>query len=206
MVDRRKKKPNHGKQAGGKKQGGKPGNRPGGRAPSITVRRLADGNGWVLVHPREAVQRAEDLEEVRLMIEGGEPEIAVEELRWLLSGCPDLMAGHVLLGELAVEMGPQLKLARGHFGHAYELGLKALRHGGGARGQQASPLPASQPANAPMHQAARGLAWCLEKLEQPHKANEVVSMVRKLDPADPMGVAALIDELRSGGMPVVGLG
>lgn len=198
MAKRRNKKQGRGNKAGRR---GSSGSRS--RAPSITARRLADGTGWLLVHPREAVERAEDLEEVGLMIEGGEHEIAVEELRWLLSGCADLMAGHVMLGELAVEMGPQLKLARGHFGHAYELGLKALRHSqpGGPTG----PLLAAQPANQPMHQAARGLAWCLEKLEQPHKADEVVDMVRKLDPEDPLGVAAIVDELRSGGLPMVGL-
>lgn len=145
------------------------------------------------------------------MVEGGELEIAVEELRWLLSGCPDLMAGHVLLGDLALEMGAtnggppvkesSIKLARGHYGYAYTLGEKALRFAGAT-----GPLPASQPANRPLHEAARGLAWCLESLAKPQMADEVVAFIKSLDAADPLGVAAVIDDLRSGGLPVVGLG
>ncbi|MEM8865040.1 MAG: hypothetical protein AAGF31_05785, partial [Planctomycetota bacterium] len=146
----------------------------------------------------------EDLEEVRLMIDGGEPEVAIEELRWLLSGCSDMMAAHVLLGDLAIEnfgAEPDVKLARGHYGYAYELGDKALRHA-----KITGPLPAAQPANHPLHEAARGLAWCFEKLGRGETADEIVARVRQWDSADPLGVAALIDELRSGGLPVVGLG
>jgi len=170
------------------------------RASGVTTRKLASG-GWVLVHPRAAVERFEDLEEVRLMIDAGELEVAVDELRWLLSGCSELMAAHVLLGELALEMGPDIKLARGHFGFAYQLGEKAL-----GKAKVAGPLLASQPANRPLFDAARGLAWCMEKLEKPKTADQIIATTRQLDPSDPLGIAELIDDLRSGGLPVIGLG
>ena len=38
----------------------------------LGVRRSTDGKSWVFVHPRCTRDRAEDLEEVRLMIEAGE--------------------------------------------------------------------------------------------------------------------------------------
>ncbi|MEM8865811.1 MAG: hypothetical protein AAGF31_09745 [Planctomycetota bacterium] len=190
-----RRRPNSGKRSG--RGGGK------GRAPAVSVRKLSSGNGWVLVHPRCAVDRTEDLEEVRLMIDGGEHEVAIEELRWLLSGCSDMMAAHVLLGDLAIEnfgAEPDVDLARGHYGYAYELGDKALRHA-----KITGPLPASQPANRPLHEAARGLAWCVEELRHRAVADEIAARVREWDRADPLGVAAMIDLLRSGGRPVIGL-
>ena len=80
----------------------------------------------MLVHPRCARDRAEDLEEVRAMIEAGETEIAIDEVRWLLSDCSEFIAAHVALGELAVAAG-DLPLARGHYGAGYQLGLQTLR-------------------------------------------------------------------------------
>lgn len=186
----------------GNKPGGKPNGKRGGGPPGgLQLRKLTSGEGWVVVPSREARERAEDLEEVRLMIDAGEFEVAVDELRWLLSGCPDLLAGHVLLGELAIEMHNDVPLARGHFGYAWQLGVTALQ-----RNKITGPLPASQLANAPLHEAARGLAWCLEKLKMPHMANEVAGKVKQLDPADPLGVGAILDDLRAGGLPVIGLG
>lgn len=134
------------------------------------------------------------------MIDAGELDVAVDELRWLLSGCSEMMAAHVLLGDLAVEQGPDVPLARGHYGFAVDLGEKALRH---ARAE--GPAPAAQLANRPLHEAARGLAGCFEKLGRPADADAVVAKVRGWDPADPLGVAALVDDLRSGGLPVVSL-
>ncbi len=128
------------------------------------------------------------------MIEAGELEVATNELRWLLSGCSEFMAAHVLLGELAIEMHNDIPLARGHFGFAYQLGQQAL-----ARQNCRGPLPGGQPANAPFFAAAWGLAFCLEKQGKPDMANEVATAVKQLDPTDPAGVVALLDELRSGG-------
>jgi hypothetical protein len=160
------------------------------------VRRTTDGRSWVLVHPRCARDRAEDLDEGRAMIEAGETEIAQDELRWLLSDCGEFMAAHVLLGELAVAEG-DLNLARGHFGAGYQLALQTLR-----RASMPKPLLYSQPANRPFFEAGRGLAWCLEKLSKPQMTEEIVETLLQLDPSDPMRLRAMIDELRGGGTVV----
>lgn len=170
-----------------------------GPSSSLSLRKLSSG-GWVFVHPRAVRDRAEDLEEVQAMIEAEEYDVAIDELRWLLSGCHDFMAAHVLLGELAIEVDNDLPLARGHFGHAYQLGLRTLK-----RNRCRGPLPGTQPANAPFYAAAYGLTLCLEKKGSPRMADEVAQQSRKLDPADPARIAEMLDELRSGGTPIVSL-
>lgn len=158
----------------------------------------------LLIGPPCVTERADDLEEVRAMIEGGETEIAVDELRYLLADCHDLLEAHLLLGQLAVaenDRPSDIELARGHFGYAYTLGEKALTAAGGA-----ARLPGDQPENAPWHEAARGLAWCLEKQAQSAMADQVAAAVRRADPSDPAEVMAMLDELRSGGLPIVELG
>src|ERR671914_3025954 len=134
----------------------------------LSVRRSADGRSWVFVHPPCVRDRAEDLEEARAMFEAGDFEIATDELRWLLSGCSEFMAAHVLLGELALADGENLPLARGHFGAAYQLGLQTLR-----RAKMPKPLLYAQPANRPFFEAGRGLIASLEKLGKQTMANEV---------------------------------
>jgi hypothetical protein len=156
---------------------------------------------WQLVPPREATERADDLAEVRAMIEAGELDIAIDELRWLVSGCSDFIEAHAMLGELAVETAEDVELARGHFGYAFKLGLKALEAAG-----KPSPAPGSEPANRPWYEAARGLAWCFEKLGRSADADDVFATVRRYDPTDPSGVGDLLDSMRSGGLPMVTLG
>lgn len=134
------------------------------------------------------------------MIDSGELEIAVDELRWLLSGCAEFIEAHGLLGELALAKDNDVPLARGHFGIGYQLGVQTLRRAG-----MPGPLRATQPANRPFFEAGRGLVWCLEKLGYARKADEVVAMLTKLDPDDPLGIRALLDEVRSDGLPVVDL-
>ena len=57
---------------------GKPKRRRGAASPSgLSIRRSTDGRSWVLVHPRCARDRAEDLDEVRAMVEAGEFDVAV---------------------------------------------------------------------------------------------------------------------------------
>lgn len=141
---------------------------------------------------------AEDLEEVREMTAAGEFEIALDELRWLVGTCADSIEAHELLGELAVEMGQDLELARGHFGYAYQLGFRAWTKAG-----RPTPFPYTQPANAPLYESARGLAWCLEKLGRSSMADEVVATMMAWDASDPLEVRALIDDLRTGGLPIV---
>jgi hypothetical protein len=154
----------------------------------------------VFVHPRCARDRAEDLEEVQAMVDAGEFDIATDELRWLLSGCPEFIAAHRLLGELALAASEDVPLARGHFGAGYQVGLTALR-----RAKMPSPLLYAEPANKPFFEAGRGLAWCLEKLAKPEMAEEVVETLVRLDPSDPLRARSMLDELRTGGAPVVDL-
>lgn len=151
------------------------------RPPSgLSVRRSSDGRSWVLVHPRCVRDRAEDLDEVRLMIDAGEIEIARDELRWLLSGCPEFIAAHVLLGELAMAEG-DLPLARGHYGAGFQLGLQTLR-----RARMPKPLLYSQPANRPFFDAGNGLIGCLVKLGKRSLASEIVGILLELDPSNPL--------------------
>ena len=154
----------------------------------------------MFVHPRCARDRAEDLEEVRAMIDGSELELATEELRWLIGGCSDFIEAHQLLGELAIALGDDLQLARGHFGFAVQLGLKTLQ-----RAKVSGPLSYQQPANAPFYLAGRGLVWCLAKLDMHAKAQELVKSLVKLDPNDPLKLRGLVDEIRIGDRPIVDL-
>jgi tetratricopeptide (TPR) repeat protein len=170
-------------------------------ASSVSVARAAGGAGWALVHPRCARECADDLDEVRAMIAAGEYDVAIDELRWLLEVCRDLLEGHFLLGKLAVEHQQDVPLARGHFGYAYQLGDKAL-----TRVKNPSGLSALHPANRPFYDAGRGLAWCLAELGQPDKAREVIERLLACDPTDPLGLRAWLDELGTGGLPIVELG
>jgi hypothetical protein len=154
----------------------------------------------VLVQPRCARERAEDLEEVQAMIDAGEIEVAVDELRWLLEHCHEFIAAHVLLGELALAANNDLPLARGHFGAGYQLGLQTLR-----RAKMPKPLLYSQPGNRPFFDAGRGLAWCLAKLDMLQMANEIVDTLIALDPSDPLKLRAMLDDVRTGSKPIVDL-
>ncbi|MGI9457570.1 MAG: tetratricopeptide repeat protein [Aeoliella sp.] len=166
---------------------------------TVSLRLTPGGDAWVLVPPRCARDRAEDLEEVRLMIEAGEVDVALDELRWLLSGCPDCLDAHLLLGQLAASGQNDVQLARGHFGYAYQLGLRAWRRAG-----EPMPVPGSQPANRTFHEAGKSLAWCLKKLGKGEMAAEVVATLLRLDPSDPLGAKAWHEQVHGGGLPLIG--
>jgi hypothetical protein len=131
------------------------------------------------------------------MIDAGEGELAVDELRWLLADCSDFIAAHVLLGELAAARG-DVPLARGHFGAGYQLGLAALR-----RARMPSPLLYSHPANRTFFEAGRGLAWSLAKLGKMPLAREIVDTLLAIDPCDPLQLRAMLDDVASGELPIV---
>jgi tetratricopeptide (TPR) repeat protein len=162
------------------------------RLTELSVRRRASDNTWELVHPRCARERTEDLDEVRKMLEAGEADVAIDELRWLLNGCSDCVLAHKLLGELATAEG-DYRLARGHFGYAYEIGLSALPPEG-LKGT----LPYRLPANQAFLEAAKGLALCLRELNKPRMALRVLGELLKLDPSDPLKVGPWKEELRKG--------
>ncbi len=121
------------------------------------------------------------------MIEGGESEIARDELLWLLNGCSDCLLAHKMLGELALADN-DLRLARGHFGYAYEIGSKALDRAGAKGG-----LPYRLPANQAFFEAGKGLAFCLRELGKLALAADVVARLIACDPTDPLGVRQLLD-------------
>ena len=133
------------------------------------------------------------------MIEAGETDIALDELRWLLSGCSEFIAAHTLAGDLA-RLAGDVPLARGHYGTGYNLGLQAMR-----KAQWPKPLLYSQPANRSFFEAGRGLVWSLEKLGKPQLAEEVVSTLVEVDRDDPLMLRAMLDEMRNDGAPVIDL-
>lgn len=139
------------------------------------------------MHPRCAVERAEDMEEARAMVAAGESEIAIDEVRWLLGGCHDFIDAHRLLGELALAE-EDLALARGHFGIAYQLGLKAI-------GNVAGTLTYRLAGNQSFYESGKGLVWCLAQLGKKDLAGEVAARLLRLDPADPLGIRRLAAEL-----------
>ncbi len=116
------------------------------------------------------------------MVEAGETEIAHDELVWLLSECPDFLEAHVQLGLIALEED-DAKLARGHFGRAYELAIRALDAVGSPR-----PLPYELDGNKPFFQAAKGLVHSLMEIGRKQAAAEVCQRIAPLDPADPLGI------------------
>ncbi|MEX0586768.1 MAG: hypothetical protein WD176_08995 [Pirellulales bacterium] len=154
----------------------------------------------MLVHPAGVRERAEDLDEVREMIEAEELDVATDELRWLLADCPEFIAAHALLGELALATSKDLQLARGHFGAGYQLVLQALR-----RAEMPKPLLYSQPANRTFFAAGRGLAESLARLGKIDMAKEVVATLVELDPSDPLKLRAMLDDIQTGGKPIVDL-
>lgn len=157
------------------------------RRTELKIRRRPSDGAWELVHPRAALERTEDLDEVEQMLDAGEVDIAIDELRWLLDGCSDFVAAHRLLGELALE-GGDAALARGHFGYAYEIALSALPREG-LKGT----MPYRIPANQALFQAGKGLALCLRELGKTPEALSVLDTLLKLDPADPLALRALAD-------------
>jgi tetratricopeptide (TPR) repeat protein len=144
------------------------------------------GAAWEIVQPRCGRRRLEDIEEVEQMIAAGEAEIARDELVWLLSECPDFLEAHVHLGMIALEEGDP-KLARGHFGRAYELCLRAIEAAGNPK-----PLPHALPGNHPFYEAAKGLVHCLLETGRRKMAQDVCKRIGPLDPADPLGIQKLL--------------
>lgn len=147
---------------------------------TVRVEQAPRGQGWRLLHPRCALERADDLEEVEVMLDGGESEIAMDELRWLLGGCPDFITAHRLLGDLALASG-DIPLARGHYGHAFRIGLAAW-----AEADRPSPLNADLKENEDFFLSGQGVAHCLRLLSKDAMAEEIVQQLLACDPRDPL--------------------
>lgn len=156
----------------------------------LSLRRL-DARRFALLEPFTAIDRKEDIDEVRKMIAGGELEIARDELLYLVSDCRGFLEAHNLLGELALEEG-DLSLAQGHFGFAYEIGIDSLPPGFNGR------LPANKEYNGPFFLAGRGVARCLIARGQHAKGREVLEQLAKLDPEE-KHIRELLVELKERG-------
>ncbi len=159
------------------------------RRTEIKVRPHNSQGEWELVHPPCAQERQEDLEEVMEMLDAGEIDVAIEELRWLLEGCSDLVRAHQLLGEIALSEG-DFPLARGHFGYAFDICRAGMPPAG-----LPGPLPYRLADNQPLHEAAKGLALCLEQLGNRDLARTVLGELQRWDPSDPLGAADMLASL-----------
>jgi hypothetical protein len=151
--------------------------------------RALDRNRYVFLEPITALDRKEDIEEVREMIAAGEFEIARDELLYLVSDCRAFLEAHNLLGELALEED-DIPLAQGHFGFAYEIGMDSLPPGFSGR------LPAGKEYNGAFFLAGRGVARCLIARGQVDKGREVLERLAKFDPQE-TAVQDLLEELQS---------
>ncbi len=163
------------------------------RGSSLKLRPADQAWEFELVHPPCAIERADDLEEVHQMIDAGEADVAIDELRWLLSGCADFVEAHQLLGELALADG-DAQLARAHFGYAFDIGLAAL-----PSEAWKGALPFRLPGNRSFLTATKGLALCLHEIGQSDRAREVGKRLLAFDPSDPLRVAAWLAQLPAAG-------
>lgn len=120
------------------------------------------------------------------MLDAGELDVARDECRWLLEGCSDCLEAHRILGEIALA-DDDVPLARGHFGYAYRLGMQAMKQAG-----TTGPLPYRLAGNQSFCESAKGLAWCLVRLDKRDMAAEVVSQMLSCDPSDPLRIADVV--------------
>ena len=160
--------------------------KPAGREQDLAIRRAQGGNAWELVYPPSVLRRQEDMEEVEAMLAAGEIDIAMDELRWLLSGCRALLQAHQLLGEIGLSDN-DLPLAKAHLGYAFDMGIAAIRK----EKDFAGPLPYALPANQPFFEAGKGLAWCFFQQGDIKAAERVVRELLALDPSDPLQLGEL---------------
>lgn len=170
-----------------RKPTGKPPTGAAGPRSELKLARRGEANPpvWELMHPRCARERADDIDEVRAMLEAGEFDIARDELRWLLDGCTDFVDAHHLLGEIAFAEG-DFSLARGHFGYVHRICTAAFP------GEKLTgTLPAALPGNRLFFESGKALAYCLHELKLTAQALQLLDELRRLDPGDPLELAAL---------------
>ena len=181
----RKKRPD-GRRRSGPQRGARSSRPPLRVTAGLSLRKLPRGD-FAIMPPECACDRCEDIEEVHVMIAADETEIARDELLYLVADCPGFIEAHNLLGMLALEDG-DIPVARGHFGFAFETGLKALPAGFSGR------LPADLEYNVQFFEAGRGTARCLVALDKRTEAREILERLTRLDPGE-MQVRALLAEL-----------
>ncbi len=145
---------------------------------------MIGGGDFELIHPRCIEERRDDYEEGLEALRAGEPEEAVEMLRYALNGCPDNLWIHAALGRIALKETKDPTLARGHFGYALELVLRILPRDFTGR------LPRNRPANAPLYDALEGLIASVDTLKLPAESRDLRGLLARLSgepirPANP---------------------
>lgn len=132
------------------------------------------GPDYELIHPKCVEEMEPDYEEGMEIWKAGEPEEARDALRFALQGCGDNLWVHVALGRIALEASRDPTLARGHFGYAFELGMKAIPADFDGR------LPPNRPANRPFFDAIEGLITCVTTLGDAAEAGRLRGLLRSL--------------------------
>lgn len=163
------------KPGAGKQGQGSSGQPPKRRAGGLHLRRVG-GNDFELIHPRCVAEMELDYAEGIELWQHGDPESARDALRYALQGCGDNIWVHVALGRIALEEFNDPKLARGHFGYAFELAHKAFPPDFNGR------LPSGRDVNRPYFEAIDGLATCYEAMDLPTEAEPLRRLARRLDP------------------------
>ena len=172
----------------GQGQGKGKGKSKGSSSGPIRLKPVGGGD-YVIVQPREVEELELDYLEGIELWEAGEPEDACDALRFFLGACGEYLQVLVALGKIALQEKNDPKLARGHFGYAFELVERVLANGFNGR------LPKDRPANVPYFEAGEGLAACYDKMEQPQDA----AWVRKRIAALARGSSASKTEDRAAG-------
>ena len=131
------------------------------------------GPDHALSHPKCVWEMEPDYDEGMEMLGEGDVEGARDALRYALQGCGDNLWVHVALGRIAIDHDNDPKLAKGHYGYAFELARKALPTGFQGR------LPIEHPSNAPLYDAIDGLIACHEALGAFDLAEEVRELARR---------------------------
>ena len=154
---------------------GPQGKRPPGKGPpkkkgGLRLRHLG-GDDYEFDHPPCVAETELDYAEGLEFLKDGDAESARDALRYALQGCGDNMYVHTALGHLALDEFNDPKLARGHYGYGFQLGVAAFPPS--FRGR----LP-DRVANRPFLEAVAGLIRCLEALSMPKEAAELARELR----------------------------
>lgn len=148
--------------------------KPPQSAGPLGLRPLGD-NRYELIHPECIDERHDDYLEAMEAWKLGELEDAREILRFALDGCGDNLWIHVALGRMALESDGDVNLARGHFGYALDLGMRAVRT------KAPVILPRDLPANEPIYDAIEGLIAVHTKNKRTREAGELRGLRARLE-------------------------
>jgi hypothetical protein len=160
----------HGRQPSNRGRGRPRSESRSARAPGL--RPLGDG-AFELVHPPCVEELWPDFEEAMHALAEGAVAEARDQLRFLLEECGTNLWVHAALGRIALESHRDARLARGHFGYAFELARRAVPPD--FRGR----LPGDRPANRPLYDALDGLIACDEALGRRAEADELRVLRRR---------------------------